>query len=244
MPYANSLVTRFDKSQTFTSASAWQTYDAGVSGNEGAVYNGRYLYLVPLTGPTSGMLSSIVTQFDTSGSFTAPVNWTSFDTAQLPGQPTGFVGGVFDGHHVYLVPFSAGTTETYLTRFVTKTLSPPFLDAGAWQTFQVSTFNGGAIGFAGAAFDGRYVYFVPYNYGNESDGLIAQYDTTGDLDAGTAWSFFNIPKELGNADAVGFSGAAFDGTYLYLAPRVGHTVVRYKTTGTGVPSTVHGGSFL
>jgi len=87
------------------------------------------------------------------------------------------------------------------------------------------------------------MYFVPFNNGTY-DGLIAQFDTKGDLGAASSWSFFNIAKELNVPDAVGFSGAAFDGQYLYLVPRSGHTVARYKTTSSKIPSTVYGGSFL
>src|SRR5439155_1209450 len=102
-----------------------------------------------------------------------------------------------------------------------------FTAAGAWSTFDVSTVNAGAKGFIGAAFDGRFVYLVPYSNG-ATDGIVARYDTQGVFTASAAWSTFDVSTV--NAGAKGFNGAVFDGRYLYLVPNngtVASTVARF-----------------
>ena len=75
--------------------------------------------------------------------------------------------------------------------------------------------NAGAVGFAGTAFDGRYVYLVPYN--GAKSGLVTRYDTTALFAEKGSWSTFDLT--IMNSEAKGFYGAAFDGQYVYLAPR-------------------------
>jgi hypothetical protein len=92
--------------------------------------------------------------------------------------------------------------------------------------------NNLAKGFIGGAYDGRYVYFVPYNNG-AYDGVMARFDTqdAGGFGAPSAWSTFDIATV--NANARGFVSAAFDGRYIYLAPHYNGayhgTTARYDT---------------
>jgi hypothetical protein len=107
-----------------------------------------------------------------------------------------------------------------------------FGSSGSWETFDVSTVNSAAKGFIGGAFDGRYVYLIPYNGG--TSGTIARYDTqaSGGFGAPASWSTFDITTV--NAGAKGYVTAAFDGRYLYLTPHNNGTVyhgvsARYDT---------------
>jgi hypothetical protein len=98
-------------------------------------------------------------------------------------------------------------------------------DTTKWTTFDVSTVNPNAKGFSGGAFDGRYVYFAPYQNGNNLDGVAARYDTHAPLNVGTSWSIFDVSSR--SAAATGFAGAAFDGRYVYLVPSGNSVVMRY-----------------
>ena len=101
-----------------------------------------------------------------------------------------------------------------------------------WNKIDLSTFNGGVTAFAGAVFDGRYIYFAPSNNTN-SVAFAARYDTLGNLlTVNTSWSFFDTGSL--HPDARGFQGAFFDGQYVYFVPFAGPTVhtgrvVRFDT---------------
>ena len=77
------------------------------------------------------------------------------------------------------------------------------------------------IGFFGAVFDGRYVYFSPQRYGHEKDsthGYALRFDTQGDFKDSSNWEAY----DAGNTDGLptrGHYGAVFDGRYVYFVPR-------------------------
>jgi hypothetical protein len=131
----------------------------------------------------------------------------------------------------YLVPSHDGSYDGLLVRHDT---TQPFAAKGSWTTFDVSTVNPRARGFAGAVFDGRYVYLVPFNDdAPDFSGVVARYDTTAVLAAPSSWTTFDVSTV--NPSAKGFYGATFDGRCLYLAPYENGTgtdgvVARYDTT--------------
>jgi hypothetical protein len=78
--------------------------------------------------------------------------------------------------------------------------------------------SGNTVPYAGAAFDGRFVYFVP----NGSMGLApaVRYDTLSTFTADCAWETFD-PNQLALPDGGvinAYLGAVFDGQYVYFAP--------------------------
>jgi hypothetical protein len=86
-----------------------------------------------------------------------------------------------------------------------------------WSSFDVST-AGISGGFAGAAFDGHYVYFVP-----QYDMTVARNDTTAPWQAPSSWAGFDTTT-LGSA-VQGFAGGAFDHRYVYFVPAA-HVIAR------------------
>ncbi len=160
--------------------------------------------------------------------------WSTFDTTTLFAGAKGFIGSAFDGRYMYFSPNSnaAGVTDGIVARYDTQ---GGFGSSGSWATFDVATVNSVAKGFQGAAFDGRYVYLIPYNNGIGYDGTIARYDTqaTGGFGSSDSWSTFDIATV--NPSAVGYVHAAFDGRYLYLAPHYNGAyhgnVARFDTQG-------------
>ena len=72
-------------------------------------------------------------------------------------------------------------------------------------------------GFSGAAFDGRYVYFVTYYNGSAYSGEVSRYDTTAaDFANAASWTTFDASTL--NGSAAGFDGIGFDGQNVYLIP--------------------------
>ena len=65
----------------------------------------------------------------------------------------------------------------------------------------------------GGTFDGRYIYVAPWRNWDP----IRRYDTTQDLSSADSWKAHLI-EATGEGNPPGFSGAAFDGRYVYFAP--------------------------
>lgn len=228
------LVARFDTTAEFTKSESWTafdvaTVDASARGFLGSAFDGRYLYLIPhVTAPNA--LSGTVARFDTkaAGGFTEKASWRTFHTESLHGAPVGFWGTVFDGRYLYMAqdraPNPDPATGTHAGGWVARyDTQADFNNPSSWLTFDVSgtAFNP-ARGFAGAIFDGRFVYLVPFQNdvtkAPEYDGIVAQYDTTARFDVPSSWKFFDLATK--DPNAIGFAGAGFDGQYVYLAPRI------------------------
>jgi len=97
--------------------SSWLALDIGAFGIEpqGALFDGRYVYLVPGSGPLA--------RLDTEQSITAPSSWSTFDlTAASPGA-FGFLGGAFDGQYLYFFP-STGSAGNSVARFDARARGP------------------------------------------------------------------------------------------------------------------------
>jgi len=160
--------------------------------------------------------------------------WAAFDTAGVDVDVSGFAGAAFDGRYVYFVPKSQPIASGLAVRYDT---TASFGAQTSWEVFDTSSLDAGAAGFAGAAFDGRYVYFSPNQNAGGPDGVVTRYDTAADagLDAAAAWGTFDTTSLA--AGAKGFAGAAFDGQYVYFVPdfdsAVDALVVRFNTKGAG-----------
>jgi hypothetical protein len=220
VPSSFTIATRYDTQASFTNAASWSTFDAasvgsdasvssGAGGYYGAAFDGRYVYLAP-----SG---TVVTRYDTTAAFADGASWSTFDTYYLFAGSTGFAGAAFDGRYLYLVPLSnfEGFFDGVVTRYDT---TGSFTDMTAWSTFDTMKVDARARGFDDAAFDGRYVYFVPVING-DYDGVVTRYDTTAAFENIASWSTFDTTTM--NGDAKGFSSAVFDGQYVYFVPYIG-----------------------
>lgn len=201
--------------------SKWSVFDmttvnTNADGLEASAFDGRYLYFAGET--------SVVMRFDTQaptlGTATA---WTAFDLSTVNSMAYGFEGAVFDGRFVYLVP-ALGNAGDLMVRYDTQ---GAFTGASAWSTYDVGTLTPSANGFAGAAFDGRFIYLVPNANNSGASSETARYDTQGTFTNQSSWVTFDLSTV--NAAASGYSGAAFDGRYVYYAPGTG-LVARYDTT--------------
>lgn len=242
VPYYDSVLVRYDTQATFASGGAWSVVDVAtmVAGNgigfAGAVFDGRYLYLVPLIDGAAAV--GTVTRYDTQGALASASSWAQFDATMVAPNAKGFATGGFDGRYLYLAPLftSGGMGNGTITRFDT---TAPFTTAASWSTFDVSTLDANAKGYFGATFDGRYMYFAPY-----PNKLIARYDTSASFGDAAAWGLYDATVHA--AGARDFYGAAFDGDDVYFIPHGFSTVTRFRAkTPAALPVLPgFGGSFF
>jgi hypothetical protein len=192
----------------------------------------------PLSATNVPTFSGLVVRYDTAGGFGASMSWDKFDLTSINAAATGFLGGAFDGRYVYFVPYYNGAPHGTLARYDTMSRLE-FKDAGSWETFDLTTVNPSAKGYATAAFDGRYIYLAPYHNG-DYHGIVARYDTQRAL-IRDSWELFDMSTV--NPAAKGYLGSTFDGRYVYFAPYVNGTtaagatysgiVMRFDTRAAG-----------
>ena len=230
-PLWSGYALQYDTTKSFTTTPSWVGFDLGKLGPEGAgfqgaVFDGTYVYFIPevyFVDGGSTVCNGFLVRYDPSQPFDSPAAWVTFDVATVDPNACGFVGGVFDGRFVYLVPFFNGLAVA--ARY--DTMGAGLKAKSSWSTFAVTTANPSVGPFLGGAFDGRFVYFVPFeNAVFTQDGIVARYDTTGTFGDTAAWGTYDLSQV--NASAVGLGGAIFDGEYLYFVPESSPVVVRYQ----------------
>jgi hypothetical protein len=82
-------------------------------------------------------------------------------------------------------------------------------------------------GYPGVVFDGRYVYFVPFNNGSVYSGEVMRYDTNGDFDDVASWATFDAEQQGIGTKTTGYMGSVFDGRFVYFVP-LAHDDVNHK----------------
>ncbi len=223
----------------------------------GAVFDGRYVYFVPFgTGAGNG---SVAARYDSQGPLGAASSWASLDLSTLPNDggavASGFTGGAFDGRYVYFFPRNDGVPDGRVLRYDTLAsdagsggdagdagdaggATSQFAEPSQWSSFDVSTINAGAVGFGGGVFDGKSIELVPsvndiYDAAvhNGGSGIAVRLSSGAAFEDAAAWSTFDTTRVNGIADE--FFGAAFDGQYLYFAPRANGVAVRFDTKAAG-----------
>ena len=207
---ASGRILRYDTQRPLKDAASWVTFGAeGTSGLDtrdfdGAVFDGRYVYFVPLS-------YGAILRYDTHGDFCDRSSWAAYDGAKRGLNRC--VGGIFDGRYVYMVPYGA---TPVLLRYDT---SRGFLDDTSWETLPLREIPGlPVIGFDGACFDGRYIYYIPYwDEGSNFHGVMLHYDTSRPFTEPASWHF----TDAGVTDGLttkGFNGGLSDGRYIYCVP--------------------------
>jgi hypothetical protein len=161
------------------------------------------------------------TPLNQSGAFTA------YAASNVNGLNTdGYAGAVFDGRYVYFVPYHDNAGSGRVLRYDTQL---DFTDTASWAAHDASgTGNGGAFGYTGGVFDGRFIYFSP----QMGHGRVLRYDTQGTFTNGASWALY----DAGATDGLltqGFQGITFDGRYVYFVPHFNTNwngiVLRYDT---------------
>ena len=237
-------VLRYDAAGGFADRSSWASFDPGAGGvgdnpdgYSGGVFDGRYVYFVPHRRSITDFHSEVL-RFDTQGPFDDTTSWLTFDPANhgVSANAGGYSGGVFDGQYVYFVPnYNGSYDHGEVLRYDT---AADFTEAAAWDVYDPGSQGVGddPDGYAGAVFDGRYVYFVPFNNGSDWHGEVLRYDTAKDFSTVSSWVTYDPGANGAGDDADGYAGGVFDGRYVYFVPfhnGTGHhgEVLRYDTEG-------------
>jgi len=236
-------VLRLDTTGDFRDVAAWSVFDPednGVGtypvGYWSAVFDGRYVIFVPMQNDTGHQ--GEVLRYDTTGEFDAVSSWDAFDPGAngVGVDPDGYINGVYDGRYVYFCPYNNGTRKHgEVMRFDT---TGALDDVASWVTFDCYEYGVGTkYGYAGATFDGRYVYFAPYGINNTSNhGEVRRYDTAGGFTEISSWEAYSASEHGVGADPEGYVGAVFDGRFVYFVPYLNYPnyhgeVLRFDTTG-------------
>ncbi|MBI4872374.1 MAG: PKD domain-containing protein [Candidatus Riflebacteria bacterium] len=184
VPYANNSpgdtlrharVLRYDTQGLYTSGTSWDAYDAAATapipasavnlGYDGAVWDGsRHVYFVPY-GDQNGA-NAFALRYDTQNdaSFASTANWAAYNVMNTSGlTQRGYYGGAYDGRYVYYAPFAAGSETTFHGQVLRHDTTLAFTQTASWTVFNAGvTGDLATVGYKGAVFDGRYVYFVPF----------------------------------------------------------------------------------
>jgi hypothetical protein len=205
---------RCDTQGAFDDPASYVTYDAGntsgldTTNYDGAVFDGRYIYYIPLNG------RGIVLRHDTAGAFDSPDSWTGLDVSGLGMQMC--VGAVFDGRYIYYVQYA----HTVAIRYDTQA---EFGDLASWEAYDAGGTSGlKSKGYDGAAFDGRYVYYIPFYDGDSPKSgfhcQVLRYDTLKGFGEPAAWTASDGGEYTDPPNPGGFNGGAFDGRFVYFTP--------------------------
>lgn len=233
---AHGLAVRYDTHGAFDSAVSWASIDlAGIDaacvGYNGGLFDGRYVYYCPRTGAAA---HGNALRYDTTKAFvTANFEW--FDMTGKNANAKGYVGCAFDGRYVYYAPINNGAYHGLTIRYDTQGV---FTSAAAWEVFDVTGISSALEGFFGCAFDGKYVYYAPFNNG-AYHGNVLRYDIGLPFAAAASWSVMDLGAK--NEDNVGYAGALTDGHRVYLVPyentSAGHSNAVVISTKAGRSST-------
>jgi hypothetical protein len=172
----SSTFARFDTTANFGDPAAWSTFDStsvdpNAIGYNGAVLAGRYIYFAPAYNFMFGPHGDVV-RFDTgAASFADPAAWTTFDISTVDPGARSYVGGIFDGRYITLMP--KGKDNGILARYDTTTA---FAAGGSWSTFDLTKLSSNAKSFYSGGFDGRYMYMAEYWDGTQPNGLVLRFD--------------------------------------------------------------------
>lgn len=216
-------------SESTTSFFDTTTVDSGSHSFCGAAFDGRNIYMVPNN-------SGQITRYDThsASGFNSVSSYEVFDMASIDEECVQYAGAVYDeNQYIYFVPFNfSGKLVRYDTRAT-------FTDEASYEVFDLTTVSADSVGFFGAIVAGKYIYFIPFvKLGDpfiEANGQITRYDTT--LPFGDAGSYSVYDTRAVSPVSAGFSGACYDGQFIYLVPTWGAPlgmasgqITRYDTT--------------
>jgi hypothetical protein len=219
-PLTSGTITRYDTQGSFVAMASWSTFDTSTLGANaqafnGAVYDGRYVYFVPFHSP--GAYDGLIVRYDTATPFTGAAGWSTFDLTTLPVPDggtalTGFAGGVFDGHAVYFAPYYDGVDRLgRAVRYVPETNESDGGGSGVHDAGDAGLHDGGDAGSRDA--------------GPPPFAVASQFQT------------FDLTTR--NSSAAGYTGALFDGQYVYTIPALNNAgvsglVARYDTAASFV----------
>ncbi len=237
---------RYDTQFDFTDPTAWTAYDAGntnglvTKGYNGGLYDGRYVYFVPIF--DGAVYHGRVLRYDTTTSFTNASSWSAYDAGSTSGlNSKGYNYGVFDNRYLYFVPFSTVHNTGWHGVVLQYDTQSDFTSPSSWVAYDAGNTSGlSTKGYVGGAFDGQYVYFCPY-FNGTAHGNALRYDTTQPFNNSASWVAYDAGSTNGYITR-GMVGAIYVAPYVYFTPNendaspfrgIDGIVLRYNTQGSG-----------
>ncbi|MBP7461586.1 MAG: hypothetical protein KBA26_09885 [Candidatus Delongbacteria bacterium] len=222
-------VLRYDTDADFKTITSFEVYDAGgienlnTKGYAGAVYAKNYVYFVPYIND-DGRHANVL-RYNTNGEFKDQSSWSAFDAASTEGIPSGFMslgydGAVYDDHrYIYFVPYGdQNGANPYALRYDTE---GDFKDKSSWKAVNtmVVAENTNAKGYYGCAYDGKYIYYVPFanQSGAKFHAMMMRYNTSLPFENKSSWDCYDAGN-TNSESTVGYKGAVYDGRYVYYVP--------------------------
>jgi|GEM_PF-1863507 len=169
---------RYNTTLPFDDLGSWDAHTpsgqapAPGRGYAGGVFDGAFVYFLPMARPETNTVDTVL-RYDVSADFTDDNSW---DTVEAP-CVEGFTGAVYDGQrYIYLTGGLDAPATGIQVQYDTL---GPFEDSESWVCFDPGESGVGddPEGYMGALFDGRFVYFVPWDNGSERHGEVLRFDT-------------------------------------------------------------------
>ena len=223
-PVSGTNAVRYDTTAPFDVDASYKSVSENSGGGyySASCFDGNNIYFIPAT--LAGQPYGLVKQLSKTASFTNPASFVGFDVGPDAGiDPTpGYNGCAFDGRYLYLEPYGIKSgNQGFASLVVRYDTTAAFTSAGSYSKYDLSGVDTHAHGFHGATFDGRYLYFAPH-----TTSTAVRFDTTGGFADKASWQSYDLTTTL-SASAQGYSGAVFDGRYVYLVPNATSLAVRF-----------------
>ncbi|MBS0625610.1 MAG: hypothetical protein JSS32_06135, partial [Verrucomicrobia bacterium] len=248
---SSGAIARYDTTLSFTSSASYSVFDTTVNVNSnsngfiGAIFDNRYVYFLP-NANASGTRSGQITRFDTTLAFTSASSYSIFNlTTSSNSLSNGFVGGVFDGRHIYLAPGTnvlgrsgqiarldgyPGSQATALAAnaapngFIMPTISyASVLYSGGATT----TIAGAAPGASGTVLTSNGVGVAPSFQpaaGGASTQTINNISSSGTFSVSTSYSYYSVDSGSG-AITLKFPNTTTGGQSWVIKDRTGNTAL-------------------
>ena len=198
------IMIKYNTTQPFDDSNSWNVYNVGLIppypvGFQGALYHNGFVYYVPYFIEKNDP-GSFVLRYDTSLDFRDSSAW------KAAGYWGAYEDGIVVGNHLYFSPHLDKKNErhTFPLRYDT---TKHFGALAAWEEIDL----GLNASYIGAAYDGKKIYYAPWQDDDQEGSSIMVYDTEKSFLAKSAWDFISIPYR-------GYSDAGFNGTHIVFAP--------------------------
>jgi len=215
----NGTMVRYDTHAPFEQVKSWQYFNTESlwprsRGFHGAISTKKYTYFIPYVRENRDY-HGLLLRHRNGTDFGDPTNWSSIDLTQIHPLAKGFVGGVFDQHHIYLSPYFNGLERHGLVLRVS--VDKDVLDPNHWECFDMTSLHKDNRGYFGAIADGHIIHFIPHcKEEGIYHGRLASYDTRLDFQDPNAWSTYDTA--LKDPKSMGYMGGTLLHDSLFLAP--------------------------
>ena len=132
----------------FQTSSSYEVTTVATSCSYGLLFDGRYVYTA------SNSSGTILIRYDTTASFTSAGSYQTYNTSGVNANLANLLCSTYDGRYVYCVSYS--NTYKYVLRYDTQS---SFTSLSSYTNMDHATINANIIGYWGACYDGRYIYF-------------------------------------------------------------------------------------